>query len=150
MHCNHRRASYWLGLLRRLQGKTVLITGGGSGIGRMFTEGYVAGGADVIISSRNSADLKKTCEEMTAMGPGTCRAISVNLATVAGVEALAENLRKELNVTKLHVLVNNSGTTWGGAWRAVAVFARWLPCSDACIWSSQSRWRSFRRRAGIA
>jgi NAD(P)-dependent dehydrogenase (short-subunit alcohol dehydrogenase family) len=42
------------------KGKTVLITGGGSGIGKHLTESFLKLGADVIISSRDEEKLSHT------------------------------------------------------------------------------------------
>ena len=41
-----------VGQLFSVTGKVVLITGGGTGIGRMFSEGFVRNGAHVYICSR--------------------------------------------------------------------------------------------------
>jgi hypothetical protein len=46
----------------------VLITGGAKGIGRMISEGYVANGAKVYISSRDAKASAKACEELNKLG----------------------------------------------------------------------------------
>ena len=51
-----------------VQGKVVLVTGGGSGIGAMIAAGFCANGATVIVSSRK--DTTPFCDELTARGPG--------------------------------------------------------------------------------
>jgi NAD(P)-dependent dehydrogenase (short-subunit alcohol dehydrogenase family) len=96
-----------------VKGKNVLITGGGSGIGKMIATGFVANGATVFISSRSKKDLDATCSELNEKGPGTCTAVAADLSTVAGCVALANTLKQEHKLSKLHVLINNSGFTWG-------------------------------------
>jgi NAD(P)-dependent dehydrogenase (short-subunit alcohol dehydrogenase family) len=93
-----------------VKGKNVLVTGGGQGIGRMIAEGFVTNGATVYICSRNQKEIEKTCSELSSQG--SCTGIIADLATMTGIEALHGKLL-ELKVAKLHVLVNNSGTSWG-------------------------------------
>jgi NAD(P)-dependent dehydrogenase (short-subunit alcohol dehydrogenase family) len=46
----------------------VLITGGAKGIGRMISEGFVANGAKVYISSRDAKACEQACKELNALG----------------------------------------------------------------------------------
>lgn len=48
--------------------KVVLVTGGAKGIGRMISEGFVANGAKVYISSRDAKACEKACKELNALG----------------------------------------------------------------------------------
>jgi NAD(P)-dependent dehydrogenase (short-subunit alcohol dehydrogenase family) len=64
-----------------VRGKTALITGGATGIGRMIATGLAKAGADVLISSRKGADCERVAAELNAFGagkakdsPATCRA----------------------------------------------------------------------------
>ena len=94
-------------------GKSVLITGGGRGIGRMLAEGFVANGCSVYISARDKSILDETAEQLNAIGSGgRCIAIEGNLGSREGCEALASTI-EELEPNGLNVLVNNSGTSWG-------------------------------------
>ena len=96
-------------------GKSVLVTGGGRGIGKMIAEGFVANGSTVYISSRNQTALEATADELTAAhssnGGGSCVAVPGNLYTRAGCEELAATMGS-LVPDGLHVLVNNSGVSW--------------------------------------
>ena len=85
--------------------KTVLVTGGSRGIGRMIANGFVERGATVYISSRKESELRATAEEIGAT------ALPGDLSTEAGASALAAQLAER--EPKLHVLVNNAGATWG-------------------------------------
>ncbi|SCF37718.1 SDR family oxidoreductase [Micromonospora mirobrigensis] len=92
-----------------VDGKTVLVTGGSRGIGRMIAEGFVRAGARVIISSRRAEACTAVAEELSALG--RCEAIPADLSTDAGAEGLAAAVRER--VDRLDVLVNNAGATWG-------------------------------------
>lgn len=91
-----------------VQGKVVLITGGGSGIGAMIATGFVRNGARVYIASRK--DTSDFATELTKVGPGKCLSLTCDVGVRAQQEALVESVRKAEG--KLHVLVNNSGTNY--------------------------------------
>jgi len=94
-----------------VDGKNVLITGGGRGIGQMMAQGFVQNGARVFICSRDAKQCQETAKELTALGPGTCVAIggSLDLSSVSECKRLAS----ELPVSQVHVLINNSAALAG-------------------------------------
>ncbi|GAA5877189.1 hypothetical protein JCM16303_006194 [Sporobolomyces ruberrimus] len=94
-----------------VKGKICLITGGGSGLGEMMATSLVQNGARVIIASRKEAALKSVADKLNKAGPGKCEYIVADLGAKEGVDKLCEEVKRRTN--KLHVLVNNSGTTWG-------------------------------------
>jgi NAD(P)-dependent dehydrogenase (short-subunit alcohol dehydrogenase family) len=85
--------------------KTVLVTGGSRGIGRMIAEGFAAAGAKVFISSRKESELRAAAQEIGAIP------LPADLSTQAGADALAAAYAE--HEQQLHVLVNNAGATWG-------------------------------------
>ena len=93
------------------QGKVVLVTGGAKGIGRMISEGFVANGAKVYISSRDAKACEAACKELNALGKGSAHAIPADFYKESDCKRLADELKAREE--KLHVLVNNSGSNWG-------------------------------------
>jgi NAD(P)-dependent dehydrogenase (short-subunit alcohol dehydrogenase family) len=96
--------------LYSVAGKTVLITGGVGGIGRMLSEGYAAAGARVLITSRKADALQETLTALRALGAEADGCVA-DLATHEGVLAVIDWMKS--NVTQLDVLINNAGATWG-------------------------------------
>jgi len=95
-----------------VRGKTVLVTGGGSGIGKMIASGFAQNGAKVYIAARKEEQLKEAVNELSKSAPGKLHYIVANVGSRAGCDALIKEFKKR--ESKLHVLVNNSGITWGG------------------------------------
>ncbi|KAJ7063733.1 hypothetical protein C8F01DRAFT_1134115 [Mycena amicta] len=98
--------------LFNVQGKTVLVTGGGVGVGKMIATGFARNGANVYIAARKEAQLKEAVQEISKVATGSVHYIVANVASKAGCDALIAEFKKR--ESKLHVLVNNSGITWGG------------------------------------
>ena len=92
-----------------IAGKVALVTGGSRGIGFMIAKAYVEHGAKVYISSRKA----KACEEAVAAlaSLGECVALPADLASMSEVVRLAGEIA--VRESKLDVLVNNAGATWG-------------------------------------
>ncbi|GAA4581835.1 SDR family oxidoreductase [Planotetraspora phitsanulokensis] len=88
-----------------VEGKTVVVTGGSRGIGRMIAAGFVDAGATVYISSRKKDELEATAAELG------CQAVQADLSTPEGVETLVEAVSARED--RLDVLVNNAGASWG-------------------------------------
>ncbi|KAI3609781.1 short chain dehydrogenase reductase family [Moniliophthora roreri] len=98
--------------LFNVKGKIVLVTGGSSGIGKMIAGGFAQNGAKVYIASRKESQLKEAVAELSKDATGSVHYIVANVGSKAGCDALISEFKKR--ESKLHVLVNNSGITWGG------------------------------------
>jgi citronellol/citronellal dehydrogenase len=86
-------------------GKTVLVTGGGSGIGLAIAKQFLTCGADVFIASRKSERLEHAMEELSRLG--TVHAFQADIREPEQVENLAGFIREKNG--KLDVLINNAG-----------------------------------------
>jgi NAD(P)-dependent dehydrogenase (short-subunit alcohol dehydrogenase family) len=98
-----------LSSLFSVAGKTVLITGGSSGIGLMMAEAFAAAGARVYITGRQAAALEEARNSLAAHGK--VHTIVNDLSVPEGPTQLVAVLASQ--TSELHVLVNNAGTTWG-------------------------------------
>lgn len=95
-----------------VKGRVALVTGGSRGIGLMIAKALVENGAKVYISARKADVCDRVAKELTSMGPGTCVALGgVELVSDAACRELAG--RVSALEDRLHILVNNAGTTWG-------------------------------------
>ena len=102
----------YLGSLFGLSGKTALVTGGATGIGRMIATGLVQAGARVMIASRKAEACIKVAEEINALGgAGSVEGFGGDVGTEEGVKALVAEV--ESRTDRLNILVNNAGVSWG-------------------------------------
>ena len=92
-----------------VKGRTALVTGGATGLGRVCAEALLSAGARVLIASRNAAACEEAAKELSEIGP--CEGFGGTVATEDGVMALAEEAKAR--APKLDILVNNAGLTWG-------------------------------------
>jgi retinol dehydrogenase 14 len=89
-------------------GKTVLITGGTSGIGKAAAVALAAMGANVVIVGRNQERGKATVEEIRARSHNeSVELILADLSVQAEVRGLAEEFQERHD--RLDVLANNAG-----------------------------------------
>lgn len=89
-----------------LTGKTVLVTGGGTGIGRAIAAAMAARGGTVFISGRREEPLRDTAALIEATG-GTCHRIVADVSQEPDVRRLMVAIRDATG--GLDVLVNNAG-----------------------------------------
>lgn len=91
-----------------LTGKTIVVTGGNSGIGLAAAKHFAKAGAAVVIACRNPDKARAALEEIAVVAKGAAPAsMSLDLASLASVRAFAENYKK--SGRPLDVLVNNAG-----------------------------------------
>ena len=83
---------------RLLEGRAILVTGAGQGLGRSVALACAAHGATVALLGRKQAKLEQTYDAITAAGGAEPAMIPLDLATAGGpeYESLAHLLRREL------------------------------------------------------
>ena len=100
--------SYTDGMLKEgaLKGRTILITGGGTGLGKSMSKYFLQLGANVVITSRKIDVLQKTADELIQETGGQVLAVQCDVRKYAEVEnTLAEAIKKFGTVD---VLINNA------------------------------------------
>jgi NAD(P)-dependent dehydrogenase (short-subunit alcohol dehydrogenase family) len=94
----------------RLKGKTAIVTGAASGIGKAIAVLYAREGANVVVTDLNEEGAKQTAAEIAAEG-GSAIAVQANVASQADIDRLfAETVN---TYGTLDVLVNNAGVMDG-------------------------------------
>ncbi|WP_299807104.1 SDR family NAD(P)-dependent oxidoreductase [uncultured Shewanella sp.] len=76
-----------------LQGKTILITGASSGIGRSIAKFYSQQGAKLIITARN---LERLNETLNALEPNEHIALNADLSSVDSINQLMDNIYQQV------------------------------------------------------
>ncbi len=90
-----------------LTGRTALVTGGGSGIGRGCAEILAAAGAKVMVVGRRLNKLEEVQTAIQAAG-GVCECFSADLTDESNCKAMVEACVREFG--GLDILVNSAGT----------------------------------------
>lgn len=102
----------YLDELFSVAGKTALVTGGATGIGRMAATSLVMGGAHVFIASRKGADCVAVANEINELGgSGKAEGFAGDVSTEEGIAAMVAEVRAR--TAKLDILINNAGLSWG-------------------------------------
>ena len=86
----------------KLTGNTILITGGGSGIGRGLAEAFHTLGNTVIVAGRR----RQVLEETTSANPGM-RSAQLDIESAESIRAFAATMAKEYPA--LNVVIHNAG-----------------------------------------
>lgn len=86
-----------------LQGKTALVTGGGTGIGLGISKAFIEAGASVVISGRREAVLKEAIAEL---GEKSYYRVH-DITDKPSIPALVQDI--ESSVAPIDILVNNAG-----------------------------------------
>jgi NADP-dependent 3-hydroxy acid dehydrogenase YdfG len=95
-----------------LSGKTAIVTGASSGIGRAIAERFGRAGAHVFLAGRSAAPMELSKKEIEAGGAGRASIATLDVRDPRQVEALVERAVRETG--RLDVMVNNAGVSHPG------------------------------------
>jgi NAD(P)-dependent dehydrogenase (short-subunit alcohol dehydrogenase family) len=90
----------------KVKGRTVLITGGSSGIGKAAAQKIAAAGAKVLICARGAEELEATRKEIADAG-GNCHSYVVDLSDTKACDELVQKVVAEHK--NVDILINNAG-----------------------------------------
>ena len=102
--------------------KVALVTGGGSGIGRVVAIGLGAAGFDVVVAGRREAELRQT-SELRAPGGKEFLCVATDVSKPDSVRALFARIREVYG--RLDLLFNNAGTGAPGVPMEDVTFEQW-------------------------
>lgn len=89
-----------------LHGKTILVTGGGTGLGLSMTRRFLSLGANVAIASRRIELLEKTAAELREQSGQQVVAVQVDVRDPDQVHAMLDSVEEQLG--NIDILVNNA------------------------------------------
>ena len=89
-----------------LKGKTIVVTGGGSGLGKAMTKYFLELGAQVAITSRNLGKLQTTAEALESETGGTCFPVQCDVRDYEQVVAMRDAVLDRFG--SIDVLLNNA------------------------------------------
>lgn len=91
----------------RLDGRTALITGGGSGIGQAIAFRFAAHGAKLLILDLNENAASRTCEKICSENGQA----SYRICDVTNQSAVKSTFEELGQRERIHILVNNAGVS---------------------------------------
>jgi 2-deoxy-D-gluconate 3-dehydrogenase len=89
-----------------LKGKSGIVTGAGSGIGKAIAKGLVQAGAEIVIVGRNRERLEKAATEIEKFG-GPVIALQADISKMEEIKKVVDRAVKEFG--KIDFLFNNAG-----------------------------------------
>ena len=95
----------------KLDGKVIIMTGAGRGLGREMALALAEAGADIVAAARTQAQIDETATMVRAKGR-RCLAVSTDVTNSTSVNAMVESAVAEFG--RIDVLVNNAGGASSG------------------------------------
>jgi NAD(P)-dependent dehydrogenase (short-subunit alcohol dehydrogenase family) len=89
-----------------LKGKTIIVTGGGTGLGKAMGTYFLELGANLVITSRKKEVLDKTAGELSKQTGGKVLPVSCDVRKYEEIENVIKTTEKEFG--QIHGVVNNA------------------------------------------
>jgi NAD(P)-dependent dehydrogenase (short-subunit alcohol dehydrogenase family) len=107
-----------------LSGKTAIVTGGGSGIGRQMAQALAESGANVVVCARKVERCEQAAGELSRLGV-VALGLRCDVRDRSEIQAVVDRARDDFG--GVDIVVNNAGTVWGappedtplGSWQKV-------------------------------
>jgi D-xylose 1-dehydrogenase len=100
-----------------LRGKTVFVTGGGSGIGAAIVESFVEQGARVAFIDIDEAASRSVCDSLRAQYGAAPQFTRCDITDIAAMQSVIEKVGRDLG--DIGVLVNNAANDMRHDWKDV-------------------------------
>jgi len=127
--------------VKEFAGKTAVVTGAGSGMGKAFALRFAAEGMNVVIGDIQDDALAATVTEISGKG-GTVRGLHTDVSRIADVSALADAAEESFG--PVHLVCNNAGVEGyldGPVWEATDKDWEWTVSVN--FWSAVNGVRVF-------
>ena len=89
-----------------LSGRTAVVTGASSGIGRAIAERLGGAGATVVLAGRTEPSMKEAADRIAAVG-GAARVVACDVRDLSAVQGLVDTAVDATG--RLDIMVNNAG-----------------------------------------
>jgi len=116
--------------MKNFSGKTAIVTGGASGIGRALCRELAKAGADVTAADINEAGVQEVAEGIRKTG-GRARAVKLDVTDEPAVRALVEKTAADQG--RLDYMFNNAGIGIGGEVQDMSL-DHWRRIVDVNLW----------------
>jgi len=90
-----------------LKGKTAIVVGGSKGLGKGMAAGLASAGANVVLVSRNQAELDAAAAEIFKETKATVIGIAADIKSLVNIDSLIEKVTTKFN--HIDILVNSAG-----------------------------------------
>jgi 2-hydroxycyclohexanecarboxyl-CoA dehydrogenase len=92
-----------------LAGKTAIVTGGASNIGKAIAEGLFSEGANVVIADLDQIQAQRVADELQATGPASVMFVKTDVSDRDQVQNMVERTLEAFG--QIDILINNAGWT---------------------------------------
>jgi NAD(P)-dependent dehydrogenase (short-subunit alcohol dehydrogenase family) len=95
-----------------LKGKTAIVTGGATGLGKQMAFGLAEAGANIVVCSRKLENCQEAAQKIETLGVKTL-AVRCDLNREDQIDQVVKETVSTFG--RIDILVNNSGRTWGAS-----------------------------------